>query len=263
MQHKQTKAFLHCHPEQYPLKYDDGRISSQGASSALRVTWRLAVTITGAAGLQVTGYPHNDTNNHWIVVPTKELPTPANETAKADLTVRHGDVIRLLHINTNSHLLTHDVASPLMPTNQEFTTFPGHDDARYNDTLFKLEIDNAKADQAWKTKSGYFKLMHVPTRVALWTHADPPLPEWAFHQQEVNGNKNLHDRSNIWVVDEIIPKGALAIGRAGVLGLMDWWRQTRKTALSRSLQLPRWSSRSTFLESSSRCRSSCYNTMPA
>jgi dolichyl-phosphate-mannose-protein mannosyltransferase len=30
LKHKDTKVFLHSHPEQYPLRYDDGRISSQG-----------------------------------------------------------------------------------------------------------------------------------------------------------------------------------------------------------------------------------------
>lgn len=30
IKHKDTKVFLHSHPERYPLKYDDGRISSQG-----------------------------------------------------------------------------------------------------------------------------------------------------------------------------------------------------------------------------------------
>ena len=50
--HKDTKAYLHSHPAQYPLRYDDGRISSQGQ--------------------QVTGYPFNDTNNHWIVLPSEQ-----------------------------------------------------------------------------------------------------------------------------------------------------------------------------------------------
>ena len=30
LKHKDTKIFLHSHPERYPLRYDDGRISSQG-----------------------------------------------------------------------------------------------------------------------------------------------------------------------------------------------------------------------------------------
>lgn len=34
LRHKDTKVFLHSHPERYPLRYDDGRISSQGMSLA-------------------------------------------------------------------------------------------------------------------------------------------------------------------------------------------------------------------------------------
>jgi len=64
-------------------------------------------------GQQVTGYGHNDTNNHWQIIPTKALP----ETGRGRI-VRHEDVIQLLHVNTETYLLTHDVASPLMPTNQ-------------------------------------------------------------------------------------------------------------------------------------------------
>ena len=31
MRHKETKTYLHSHPDRYPLRYDDGRVSSQGA----------------------------------------------------------------------------------------------------------------------------------------------------------------------------------------------------------------------------------------
>jgi len=34
LRHKDTKVFLHSHPERYPLRYDDGRISSQGMARA-------------------------------------------------------------------------------------------------------------------------------------------------------------------------------------------------------------------------------------
>lgn len=33
IRHKDTKAFLHSHTENYPLRYEDGRISSQGELS--------------------------------------------------------------------------------------------------------------------------------------------------------------------------------------------------------------------------------------
>jgi len=90
-----------------------------------------------------------------------------------------------------------------MPTNQEFTTWPKDDLSRYNDTLFKLEIFGVADGQVWKSKSGHFKLLHVPTKVALWTHPKP-LPDWAFKQQEINGNKKATDKTATWFVDQII-----------------------------------------------------------
>ncbi|KAF8239372.1 glycosyltransferase family 39 protein [Tricholoma matsutake] len=181
MRHKDSKVLLHSHLERYPLTYDDGRISSQGQ--------------------QVTGYGHNDTNNYWQIIPTKALP----ETGRGRI-VRNNDVIQLLHVNTNSHLLTHDVASPLMPTNQEFTTWPKDDHSRHNDTLFTLVILDSNDGQAWKSKSGYFRMIHVPTKVSMWTHSKQ-LPDWAFKQQEINGNKNPTEKTATWFVEEIISDG--------------------------------------------------------
>ena len=54
------------------------------------------------------------------------------------------------------------------------------------------------------TKSGHFKLLHVFTKVAMWTRATPVLPEWGFKQQEINGHKNLYDPTNYWFADEVI-----------------------------------------------------------
>jgi dolichyl-phosphate-mannose-protein mannosyltransferase len=39
---------------------------------------------------------------------------------------------------------THDVASPLMPTNQEFTTWARDDPSSYNETLFHLYLNGAQ-----------------------------------------------------------------------------------------------------------------------
>lgn len=183
MKHKHTGAFLHSHLDRYPLKYEDGRISSQGQ--------------------QVTGYPFNDTNNLWQVYPTVALP----EEAGPARIVRHNQVIRLLHVNTQSWLLTHDVASPLMSTNEEFTTVPLNDTSRYNDTLFELQIQGSgkESTDPWKSKSSWFKLIHVPTKVAMWTFSETPLPDWAFKQQEVNGNKDITDKTTVWLVDELQP----------------------------------------------------------
>lgn len=117
--------------------------------------------------------------------------------------VRHLDTIQLLHVNSQSYLLTHDVASPTMPTNQEFTTWPKDDHTRHNETLFTLELNSGRGGQAWKSKSGHFHLVHVDTKVALWTHSEI-LPDWAFKQQEINGHKDSKEKTATWFVDEII-----------------------------------------------------------
>lgn len=180
IRHKQTKTYLHSHPDRYPLRYDDGRVSSQGQ--------------------QVTGYPFNDTNNHWEIIPS----TPFAEGDKLGHAVKHGDIVQLRHVGTDSILLSHDVASPSYPTNQEFTTV-SHELAngdRHNDTLFEIRVENAKKGHEFRTMASLFKLVHVPSKVAMWTHTTP-LPEWAFKQAEINGNKNVLQASNIWFAEDI------------------------------------------------------------
>lgn len=177
IKHKETKVFLHSHPERYPLRYDDGRVSSQGQ--------------------QVTGYPHDDSNNHWQIL-------PASEDVETGTPIKNGDRVRLRHLVTDTMLLTHDVASPYYPTNQEFTTVSLEvaNEKRFNDTLFEIKIEGGKKKQNFKTLVSHFKLIHVPTRVAMWTHSKP-LPDWAFKQAEINGNKNVQQSSNIWFANEV------------------------------------------------------------
>ena len=178
MRHKETKVYLHSHVDRYPLRYEDGRISSQGQ--------------------QVTGYPHNDTNNQWQIIPTRQSAEGPGHR------VKNGDIVRFRHVVTNGILLTHDVASPFFPTNQEFTAVEpdvGNGD-RFNDTLFELRIENGKPGQEFKTISSHFKLVHYPTKVAMWTHTTP-LPDWGHKQAEINGNKNIQQSSNVWLAEDI------------------------------------------------------------
>ncbi|CAG8440221.1 3055_t:CDS:10 [Diversispora eburnea] len=163
----QSYVFLHSHLARYPLRYDDGRISS--------------------AGQQVTGYPFDDINNHWRIIPAEgffDTSRPENDT------IYHGDHILLEHINTKTILLTHDVASPTMPTNQEFTTIAANDTSRYNETVFQILINDGDEDTVWKTKSSHFRLIHYDTNVALWTHKKN-LPEWDTENLEPKPLKHI------------------------------------------------------------------------
>jgi len=99
-----------------------------------------------------------------------------------------------------------------MPTNQEITTWSVNDNSRLNDTFFELVIDGQPKGSKWRSHASLIKLIHMPTRVAVWTH-QKALPEWAFKQQEVNGNKNSLEKSNIWFADEIMGKNATEFNR--------------------------------------------------
>jgi dolichyl-phosphate-mannose-protein mannosyltransferase len=177
LRHKETKAYLHSHDAKYPLRYDDGRVSSQGQ--------------------QVTGYPYDDTNNYWQIL-------PANNDNAMGRNVKNHDVVRLRHVVSDTILLSHDVASPYFPTNQEFTTINLEDafGKRANDTLFEIRIEHGKQNQGFKSVSSHFKLIHYPSKVAMWTHTKP-LPDWAHKQQEINGNKQIAPSSNVWIVENI------------------------------------------------------------
>lgn len=183
IKHKSTECLLHSHPYRYPLRYEDGRISSQGQQVTCIVS------------------EADDVGDQWEILPA----TPFNGN-KLGHPVHQGDTFRLRHINTNGYLLTHDVASPLYPTNEEFTviSLEEGDGERFNDTLFKFDPVDKKTDTVLKTKASIVKVLHVPTVVAMWTHNDVLLPDWAFYQQEVNGNKNIPDGENNWYVDQII-----------------------------------------------------------
>jgi len=90
-----------------------------------------------------------------------------------------------------------------MATNEEFTTWAKDDFSRHNDTLFQLRISEGHPGESWKSKSGHFRLIHVSTKVAMWTHPKQ-LPDWAFNQQEINGNKDVNLKSAVWFVDDIV-----------------------------------------------------------
>jgi dolichyl-phosphate-mannose-protein mannosyltransferase len=131
-------------------------------------------------------------------------PTPFADNLRLNRPVRNGDVLKLHHVQTNTDLLSHDVASPYYPTNQEFTTINMEKSygQRHNDTLFQIKFEHGKTKQELKTLAGYFKLLHMTSKVAMWTHSKP-LPEWGFKQQEINGNKNVAHISNIWFIEDI------------------------------------------------------------
>lgn len=181
LKHYDTDAFLHSHEARYPTRYEDGRISSSGQ--------------------QVTAYLDEDINNHWEIVPLEDLNGDRTKP------VLIGEKFRLRHVNTDSYLLAHDVASPLYPTNEEITTIsPTREDfdEKMNAMIFSFEpVKKGDSGHILKSKISVIRIVHSETNVALWSHNDQLLPEWGFSQQEINGNKKIIDEGNSWTVDSI------------------------------------------------------------
>lgn len=191
--HKDTEGYLHSHPERYPLRYEDGRISSQGQ----QVT----------AVYDQENREAQDPNNWWEIVPTDE-----SIVSRVNHKVYTEDIVRFRHVQTGGFLLAHDVASPLKPTNEEFTVvFEEEASGRFNETLFKLKFSEvtggAKASNKRveiQTLATDIKIIHVDTVVAMWSHDDEILPSWAFNQREVSGNKKVADKDVSWRFNEIV-----------------------------------------------------------
>ncbi|OBZ91120.1 Dolichyl-phosphate-mannose--protein mannosyltransferase 4 [Choanephora cucurbitarum] len=188
LKNKDTNAYLHSHDLHYPLRYEDGRVSSKGQ--------------------QVTGVMESNENCFWRIKPSGEDLSLEDKEGNAR-PVKHGDVIQLEHVVTRTNLLTHDVASPWMPTNEEITTVPL--DTRYEETLFQVLFEDDDDDNAvLETHMTPFRLIHEDTKVAVWVH-NKKLPEWGLGHLEVNGNKNAVEKTNYWVAQEIKGKNATEI----------------------------------------------------
>jgi len=194
IKHKDTDVYLHSHPQRYPLRYKDQRVSSQGQ--------------------QVTGYPHQDENNKWVIEPVDQnynnksrviIPKPHRKYPDKMVSYVHvGDLVRLKHIRTDSYLITHDVASPLMSTNMEMTTQDkSKDPDRYDETLWRVEV-LAGGDQTGvvRSRGQHLRFVNFVHNVAIYSHISK-LPDWAFKQQEVNGEKKINDRLNVWIIESV------------------------------------------------------------
>lgn len=189
IKHKDTGAFLHSHEQVYPLRYESGRVSSN----------KQQVTCV----VEKDGREVQDANSHWEIIPT------APDKKRGD-SVYTNDVVRFRHVGTGAFLLTHDVASPLKATNEEFiAVYDELAQSRYNETLFILRLAEIGKPSLTKrakisTLATDMRILHQDTMVAMWTHDDELLPEWGFNQQEVSGNKKVPEKDNIWTFDKII-----------------------------------------------------------
>lgn len=189
IRHLNTKGgYLHSHPSLFP---------------------------GGSQQQQITLYPHKDTNNLWLIE-NQTQPLDANGveiegvTAWDNITknyIHDGDIIKLTHIETFRRLHSHDHRPPVTEADWQFEVsaygfegFPG--DA--ND-LFRVEIVGSKskgdkAKERLRTIETKFRLIHIMTGCALFSHT-VKLPPWGFDQQEVTCARGGSLPNSLWYIE--------------------------------------------------------------
>lgn len=179
----QDKVYLHSHQHRIPKNHPEGKVSS--------------------GGQQVNGYPVEDGNNIWQIIAQKDL-------------IEDGDTVRLRHEATGRFLKTHDVASPLTMTNMEITAVD--EGINYEDTLWRIKL--AKGKSSIHSIESQFQLLSVKHSVYLNNHGKN-LPEWAFGQRELNGDRRSENKSTWWFVSEIVGANPVVDSK---IKKMSFWR---------------------------------------
>ena len=148
---------------------------------------------------QVSCYTFKDINNWWIVKRPERESLVVSEPVD---TIKHGDIIQLVHGMTHRALNTHDVAAPVSPNNQEVSCYIDYNISMPAENMWKVDIINRDtAGDVWHTINSQIRLIHVNTTQAL-KFSGKQYPEWGYEQLEIVADKNINQAETIWNVEE-------------------------------------------------------------
>ena len=139
----------------------------------------------GSQQQQVTCYHHKDANNDWFFFPNRTSPQLDPEGPLAN--VMHGDVLRLLHVQTGRNLHSHQVAAPVTKGDYEVSSYGNLTVGDDKDHWTVEVVSDASKDRAVKklrTLTTAFRLRHTSLGCYLRA-ANVNLPQWGFKQIEV------------------------------------------------------------------------------
>eukprot|EP01135_Chromosphaera_perkinsii_P003037 Nk52_evm19s233 gene=Nk52_evmTU19s233 len=146
---------------------------------------------------QITCYAHKDSNNHFMFLKAKE---EYDSEAPIEY-IRHGDVVRLRHVNTGRHLHSHKEKAPL--TKKHFQV-SGYGDKTIGDSndYWVVDFVGGKANETLRVLHSSFRLLHQNVKCALYTHGEN-LPKWGYEQNEVTCNPDSGKtiNNNLWNVE--------------------------------------------------------------
>ncbi|KAJ2808225.1 Protein O-mannosyltransferase 2 [Coemansia helicoidea] len=162
----------------------------------------------GSQQQQITCYGHSDSNNDWVImkpVGSGSGSDGSDSAAEPLEPVRNGDVVRLMHNNTQTMLHSHRKHRAHVATADfEVTAYgkPEWKDAN-NDWRVEIVSEQSKSNNGeLHTITTQFSLRHIATDCRL-AAAAVQLPDWGFKQTEVSCSRKAGPPSDaeLWVVE--------------------------------------------------------------
>ncbi|KAJ3084567.1 glycosyltransferase family 39 protein [Rhizoclosmatium globosum] len=156
----------------------------------------------GSLQQQVTAYHHQDSNNKWIIAHPWDKP---QEDPKPVL-VKHGDVVRLVHVETGKNLHSHKVAAPMTKKENEVSAYGNNTFGDENDLWIFETVDDItlwRRPTTINSLTTRFLLRHYKSKCLL-RYTGEVLPQWGFKQQEVvcqRRNPDPRDVANMWNIE--------------------------------------------------------------
>ena len=118
--------------------------------------------------------------------------------------IRHGDVVRLEHLNTSPRKLhSHDEPAPMTDVeyHKEVSAYGFPDFEGDANDFWRVEIEGGKEGDRLQTLRSKFRLFHALQSCSLFSHP-VQLPDWGFGQQEVTCIQNGKKPKTLWMIEE-------------------------------------------------------------
>jgi len=199
---------------------------------------------TGSQQQQVTCYHYRDANNDWVVTPLLHEPT-YNESQPIRF-LKHGSVIRLVHMMTGRNLHTHSIPAPITTLNHEVAGY-GNVTVDDSNSYWLIEV----VDDMIRGKRKNFEHIHIlSTRFRLRNlnlgcylrAANAVLPQWGFKQVEVSCDKqnDPSDHHTYWNIEQHVnprlPEGDMKLMKSPFL--KDFWHLNVAMMTSNNALIP-------------------------
>lgn len=177
VRHLDTHSYLHSHDEFYPV---------------------------GSRQQQISLYQHTDLNNVWVM---ENATKPNFEENDFLNNFKHGDSVKLRHLQSTRRLHSHEVKAPVSDNDYQFEVsaygadgFPGDLNDMWSIEIVAQYSTPGLPSRQMRTLQTVFKLRHLIQKCYLYGHRTQ-LPAWGFAQQEVTCNRYPAGTGALWYVE--------------------------------------------------------------